>query len=263
MPHHPARAWQPDHGVGPSQRSSGEPELYGYRSRAGTACGHPAHPLQSALALTQTQNMNRPHPLRVAATASALGAALWLAGCAAPAPVPPPHVPPPVSAAPMPAPAAPPGTASTSPSAGSAGWAWTARMDAAAQRLRDQLGGGAEVAQTTDQRLWISLPNEQAFPPGRSAVSKPAGAWLDQVAVALRGLPQAEVQIVGQPDGQSSNTSLALDRAASARDWMVMRGVPARRVAVSGQATKGKGKPSENRLDILIGERSSPSNPPR
>lgn len=194
------------------------------------------------------KNMSRSVLLRAAAAAP-LAAALWLAGCAAPGPVPPPHVPPPVSAAPMPAPVAP-----AVPS-GSA-WAWSPRLDAAAQRLRDQLGGGAEVAQTTDQRLWISLPIAQTFPPGRSAITKPAGAWLDQVAGALRGLPQADVQIVGQPDGQSSNTTLALDRAASARDWMVMRGVPARRVAVSAQGTKGRDRSVENRLEILIGERS-------
>lgn len=197
------------------------------------------------------KNMLRSRPLRAAAGAFPLALVLWLAGCAAPAPVPPPNVPPPVGAAPMPAPAAP---SATAPS-GSA-WAWSPRLDAAAQRLRDQLGGGAEVAQTTDQRLWISLPIAQAFPPGRSAITKPAGAWLDQVAGALRGLPQADVQIVGQPDGQSSNTTLALDRAASARDWMVMRGVPARRVAVSAQGTKGRDRSVENRLEILIGERS-------
>lgn len=133
-------------------------------------------------------------------------------------------------------------------------------MDAAAQRLRDQLRG-PEVAQTTDQRLWISLPNAETFAPGRSAISRPAGAWLDQVALALRGVPQAEVQIVGQPDGQSGNTALALDRAASARDWMVMRGVPARRVAVSAQSTRNRPK-GENRLEILIGERAASAGPP-
>lgn len=192
--------------------------------------------------------MTRSLTLRPALAGCGLAAALWLSGCAAPAPVPPPSVPPPVSAAPAPA--------ASAPSAG--GWAWSSRLDAAAQRLRDQLDGGAEVAQTTDQRLWISLPNAAAFPPGRAAVSKPAGAWLDRVANALRSLPQAEIQIVGQPDGQSTNSALALDRAQSARDWMVMRGVPARRVAVSAQTTRGKAKASaeSNRLDILIGERA-------
>ena len=174
-------------------------------------------------------------------------AVLWLAGCAAPPPVPPPPVPPPVSAAPTPAPA--PNT----------GWIWSPRLDAAAQRLRDTLhGSGVEVAQTTDQRLWLSLPGAETFPTGRSAITRPAGGWLDQVALALRGLPQAEVQIVGQPDArQGGGIALALDRAASARDWMVMRGVPARRVAVSGQGPKGKTQLAESRLDILIGERSA------
>jgi outer membrane protein OmpA-like peptidoglycan-associated protein len=185
---------------------------------------------------------------------AALAATLALAGCAAPPVVPPPHVPPPVSAAPMPA-APTPGSASGSAS-GSA-WAWSPRLDSAARSLRDSLSSsGVEVAQTTDQRLWLSLPGAETFPIGRSALTRPAGGWLDQVALALKSLPQAEVQIVGQPDvRQGGGTALALDRAASARDWMVMRGVPARRVAVSGQSPKGKTAVAESRLDILIGER--------
>ena len=176
---------------------------------------------------------------------AALAAALLLAGCALPPPVPPPNVPPPVSAAPMPAPAS------------NGAWTWSSRLDAAARRLRDSLGSsGIEVAQTTDQRLWLSLPGAETFPLGRSAVTRPAGGWLDQVALALRELPQAEVQIVGQPDVGRGSSALALDRAASARDWMVMRGVPARRVAVSGQGPKGRNGNAESRLDILIGERA-------
>lgn len=197
-------------------------------------------------------------PQRLVATAAAV--VLVLAGCAAPPPVPPPHVPPPVSAAPMPAPptGAVPAPAGGAPAASGSPWAWSPRMDAAAQRLRDVLSGsGVEVAQTTDQRLWLSLPGAETFPLGRSALTRPAGAWLDQVAAALRTLPQAEVQIVGQPDATRGGSALAVDRAASARDWMVMRGVPARRVAVSGQAPKGKTAVAENRLDILIGERAA------
>ncbi len=199
---------------------------------------------------------------RLGAAAAAVAVALLLAACAAPAPVPPPHVPPPVSAAPMPAPpssgAPGPATAGASPTSSASPWAWSPRLDAAAQRLRDGLSGtGVEVAQTTDQRLWLSLPGAETFAPGRPALTRPAGAWLDQVAAALRTLPQAEVQIVGQPDAtRGGGSALAVDRAASARDWMVMRGVPARRVAVSGQAPKGRtAVAAENRLDILIGER--------
>lgn len=198
-------------------------------------------------------------PRRPGTSAAATAAiALVIAGCAAPPPVPAPHVPPPVSAAPMPA---PPGAAAPAAGGAAAGasspWTWSPRMDAAAQRLRDVLSGsGVDVAQTTDQRLWLSLPGAETFPLGRSALTRPAGAWLDHVAATLRTLPQAEVQIVGQPDPNRGGSALAVDRAASARDWMVMRGVPARRVAVSGQAPKGRAAVAENRLDILIGERT-------
>ncbi len=187
---------------------------------------------------------------------TAAAAALWLAGCATPLvpppAVPPPTVPPPVAPAPLPQ-----GTAPVPVAPG--GWFWSKEMDDAAARLRAALrGSGVDVAQTTDQRLWLSVAVDDAFPAGRSALKAPAGAWLDEVALALRGLPRAEVQIVGQSDAKGGGgVALALDRAASARDWMVMRGVAARRVAVSGKAPRTAAAGGSNRIDILIGERSA------
>lgn len=174
---------------------------------------------------------------------AALGTALMLGGCALPK-VSTPALPPPVSAAPLPA--APAGA-----------WVWSPQIDSAGSKLRSGLfGSGADVSQTSDQRLWISLPADTTFAAGRSAVTPAAGAWLDQVAASLRAMPRAEVQIVGPVDAKGG-AALAVDRAASARDWMVMRGVPARRMAVSGQAPRGR-NPGEGRLDILIGERYTP-----
>jgi outer membrane protein OmpA-like peptidoglycan-associated protein len=156
----------------------------------------------------------------------------------------------------------PPATAST-PASGSP-YVWSDRMDSAASRLRSALlGSGVEVSQTTDQRLWLSLPGETAFAAGRSALRPPAGQWLDQVAATLKTIPQAEVQIVGNPDitagAPTGSTALALDRAASARDWMVMRGVLASRVSVSGRALRAP--VAQARLDVLIGERSLGAKP--
>lgn len=172
-----------------------------------------------------------------------LALALALAGCALPqSPAPP--VPTPVSAAPLPAVPA-------------SAWTWSPQLESAGSRLRTSLSGsGAEVSQTSDQRLWIALPAEASFPAGRSAVSPAAGAWLDQVAASLRGLPRAEVQIVGPAD-KGGGQALAVDRAASARDWMVMRGVPARRMAVSGALPSGRGAVADGRLHILVGERGT------
>jgi outer membrane protein OmpA-like peptidoglycan-associated protein len=175
----------------------------------------------------------------------ASGLALALAACALPQSAPPP-VPPPVSAAPLPV-------------APTSAWAWSPQLESAGARLRSALwGSGAEVSRTSDQRLWIALPGEASFPAGRSAVSPAAGAWLDQVAASLRSLPRAEVQIVGPADKHGGGQTLAVDRAASARDWMVMRGVAARRMAVSGAVPAGRGTAVDGRLHILVGERGTP-----
>lgn len=154
-----------------------------------------------------------------------------------------PTVPPPVAAAPL-------------PDAPSGAWAWTPDIDAAASRLRvSLLGSGVELSRTSDQRLWLSAPVEDSFAPRRPALTPGAGSWLDRVAAALRELPRAQVQIVGRPDAGGGGAALALDRAASTRDWLVMRGVPARRFAVSAQAPRGAQASAGMRLDILIGER--------
>lgn len=193
------------------------------------------------------------HESRSLLNAALAAAALVLAGCSTPV-VPPPAVPAPVPPA-QPSAAAPAAT----PAAPAGAWTWSPEMDGAASKLRSALrGSSVDVVQTTDQRLWLSVPGEDAFPAGRSAVKPAAGAWLDEVARTLRSVPRAEVQIVGTPDAKGAGgQTLALDRAASARDWMVMRGIPARRVAVSGQAPRAAKADAANRLEILIGERSA------
>ena len=191
------------------------------------------------------------HASRSLLNAGLAAAALVLAACSTPVRPPP--------AVPAPVPPAQPSAAASAvvPVAPAGAWAWSPEMDGAAATLRSALrGSGVDVVQTTDQRLWLSMPGEDAFAPGRSAVKPGAGAWLDEVARSLRKVPRAEVQIVGTPDAKGAGgQTLALDRAASARDWMVMRGVPARRVAVSGQAPKAAGA-AANRLEILIGDRA-------
>jgi outer membrane protein OmpA-like peptidoglycan-associated protein len=176
------------------------------------------------------------------AIALALSAAAVLCGCSLPQAEPPP-VPPPVSAAPLPA--------------GPAGaWTWSPELESAGTRLRAALSGsGAEISQTPDQRLWISLPAAAAFPAGRAAVSPAATPWLDRVAASVRSLPRAQVQIVGPADARGG-AALAVDRAASARDWMVMRGVPAHRMVVTGQDPRGRSPTGEARLHIFVGERT-------
>ncbi|MFZ2652627.1 MAG: hypothetical protein WA210_21205 [Burkholderiaceae bacterium] len=119
-------------------------------------------------------------------------------------------------------------------------YVWSASLAAAARKLRGELPGSTvRLAQSTDQRLWVSLAADAVFAAGRSALKPGATPWLDTIAATLRELPGADVQIFGEPDALSrdDNTSraLALDRAASTRDWMVARGLGAWRVAVAGR----------------------------
>ena len=183
------------------------------------------------------------------------GLVVLAAGCAAPRVAPP--TAPVVASTPAPMPAG-----SDAPAKAPRSYAWSSRMDDAARRLRSGLSGPPEVAVTTDQRIWVKLPTAASFPRGRAALEPAARAWLDQVALALRTVPQAEVQIVATADaGQrgAGAETLALDRAASTRDWLVARGLPAPRVSVAALASRAAaGAGGDLRVDVLIGERADP-----
>jgi outer membrane protein OmpA-like peptidoglycan-associated protein len=178
-----------------------------------------------------------------------LATAAWLVGCSSPKPAP----------QATPAGVWPQEGGRPGPARDGSAYAWTPKMGDTSQRLRGALfGSGIDVSQTTDQRLWLSLPVETVFPKGRSAVVPGATANLDKVAQALRDNSRAQVQIVGDADpGASGQAALALDRAASARDWIVSRGVPASRIVVASRNSRPATATDARRLDILIGERAT------
>ena len=183
---------------------------------------------------------------------------LWLGACSTPAPKPAPRATPYVvqdAAAP---PAAPASAGTARPTNGI--YAWSPAMDDTSQRLQGALrGSDVALSQTTDQRLWLSLPIDAAFAKGRSAVKPGAAASLDQVALVLRSNARAQVQIVGDPDtlaAGAGGSALALDRAASARDWIVARGIVASRIMVASRTARTGPPADAPRLDILIGERA-------
>ncbi len=194
-----------------------------------------------------------------------------LSACASAPPAPPPvTLPDTTPAAPLERPTAAPNITP----APTADYLWSDTLAAAARKLRGELpGDSASVGSSNDHRLAISFAGDAMFAPGRSALKPTATPWLDRVAAALRELPRGEVQIIGDPDPQSrddaKSRALALDRAAAARDWMVARGLPARRIAVAGRRTVAEAAPrgatapaapaSEHRLNILIGERAATS----
>jgi outer membrane protein OmpA-like peptidoglycan-associated protein len=182
-----------------------------------------------------------------AAVALSLAASLLATGCESP---------------PKPLPPTAPAVAGSAPGPARGGGAfeWTSAADRVEGELARSLSGGPVVARSTDQRVWVVLPGDASFEPGRSALRPAARGWLDRVAAASRGWPASELRIVGHTDASGSaaaNDALSLDRAASVRDWLVARGVPAPRISVAGRGARDAGlggAAGDRRVEILIGE---------
>lgn len=172
-----------------------------------------------------------------------------LAACAAPRPTP---LPPAASSAPVPG-------STPGPARGGGEFAWTRDSESAFTAFRRFLGAGPLVQRSDDDRVWLVLPGEGLYPDGRAALSLAARRWLDQVATVLQAWPASEVRLVGHTDPRgpaAANDALSLERAQSARDWLVARGVALRRITVAGRGSRDAGAPGgDRRLEVLIGER--------
>lgn len=147
------------------------------------------------------------------------------------------------------------------------GKGFSPQMEAAERQLSSALSGtGATVSRTTDERIWITLPGDLTFQPNRSALKPGATAVLDKIVLSLRGLPMADLRIVGHTDAKgaaAANDALSLDRAASTRDWLVARGMSPVRIAVAGRGSRDPlasnddeaGRATNRRVEILVGEK--------
>lgn len=179
--------------------------------------------------------------------AAALGG---LVACAnrTPAPLPPP-------AASVPVPGSAPGPARGA----GVDFAWTRDAESAFTAFNRFLGAGPIVRRSDDDRVWVVLPGEHLYPDGRAALAPAAQRWLDQVALVMKAWPASEARLVGHADPRGSaaaNDALSLERAQSARDWLVGRGVAARRLTLAGRGSRDAGAPGgDRRLEVLLGER--------
>lgn len=176
---------------------------------------------------------------------------LALAGCANRQPV---ALPPPAASAPV------PGSAPGPARGGSGDFVWTRDADAAFTAFSRFLGPGPLVRRSSDDRVWLVLPGQNLYPDGRAALAPAAQRWLDQVAVVMKAWPASEARLVGHADPRGStaaNDALSLERAQSARDWLVGRGVPVRRLTLAGRGSRDAGAPGgDRRLEVLLGEQS-------
>ena len=169
-----------------------------------------------------------------------------LAGCAnkAASPTPPPA---PVAAAPAAsAPAAAPwvpGAAASAPAP-----AQVRASLVAEQRRLSELFRGTPVVFTlqSDGSLKVDVPLGFCFDKGAMAVKPPLAAVLDRLARGQRSEP-TKLRVAAALDAGTNNQNLARDRAASARDYLVARGVHATRLTLA-PAAQGEG------IEIVVSE---------
>jgi outer membrane protein OmpA-like peptidoglycan-associated protein len=149
------------------------------------------------------------------------------------------------------------------------GYVWSKNMEDKKRAMEAATAGtGTVVTQTADNQLKLSIPNDISFDTGRYDIKTNLRPILDQFAQGLSQQVSMEVKIVGHTDNTGSdaiNNPLSVNRAQSARDYLVSRGVNASRMAIDGQGSREPiadnateaGRARNRRIDIFLAERSA------
>lgn len=147
------------------------------------------------------------------------------------------------------------------------GYIWSKQMEDKKRAMEQATAGtGTVVTQTADNQLKLSIPNDISFDTGRADIKPNLRPILDQFAQGLGQQPSMEVRIVGHTDNTGSdaiNNPLSVNRAQSARDYLVARGVSSARIAIDGRGSRepiadngtAEGRARNRRIDIFLAER--------
>jgi outer membrane protein OmpA-like peptidoglycan-associated protein len=122
------------------------------------------------------------------------------------------------------------------------GYLWSQKMQQQkADMERATAGTGVAVSQTADNRLKLDIPSDVSFASGRSDISASFAPILNQFATTLNQNTQTTITIIGHTDSTGSdaiNNPLSVDRASSARDYLVSRGVARERYQTEGRGSR-------------------------
>jgi outer membrane protein OmpA-like peptidoglycan-associated protein len=152
------------------------------------------------------------------------------------------------------------------------GYIWSRHMqDKKAAMERATMGSGVQVTQTPDNQLKLNIPSDISFDTGRADIKPNLRPILDQFASGLATQPNTELQIIGHTDNTGSdavNDPLSVQRAQSARNYLVARGVDPARIAIAGRGEREPiadnsteaGRARNRRVEIFLGERANVAN---
>ncbi len=148
------------------------------------------------------------------------------------------------------------------------GYVWSKSMEDKKRAMEQATAGtGTVVTQTADNQLKLTIPSDISFDSGRSDIRPNLRPILDQFAQGLGQQPSMEVRIVGHTDNTGSdavNNPLSVNRAQSARDYLVSRGVSSSRISIDGRGSREPiadnateaGRARNRRIDIFLAERA-------
>jgi len=148
------------------------------------------------------------------------------------------------------------------------GYLWSQRMENQKQQMEQATQGtGVAVTQTANNELKLNIPSDVSFDTGKANIKSNFAPILDQFAAGLRNNPNAEVRIIGHTDNTGTdaiNDPLSIQRAASTRDYLVSRGVPAAAIRIDGRGSRepvadnnsAAGRAQNRRVEIFTGERA-------
>lgn len=152
------------------------------------------------------------------------------------------------------------------------GYLWSRRMqEQKAEMERATAGTGVAVTQTADNRLKLDIPSDISFATGRSDISASFSPVLNRFATTLQQNPVTTITIVGHTDSTGNdaiNNPLSLDRANSARDYLVAHGVSRQRIMTDGRGSyepiasnaNESGRARNRRVEIFVAEPAQAAN---
>lgn len=151
------------------------------------------------------------------------------------------------------------------------GYIWSKNMqEKKAAMEKATAGTGVSVTQTPDNQLKLNIPSDISFDTGRADIKPNLRPILDQFAAGLKDQPNTEIRIIGHTDNVGSdsvNDPLSLQRASSARNYLVDRGVASSRVMIDGRGehepiadnSTEAGRAKNRRVEIYLAERQTVS----
>ncbi|HUX30317.1 MAG TPA: OmpA family protein [Thiobacillus sp.] len=146
------------------------------------------------------------------------------------------------------------------------GYLWSKHMEKQKVEMEQATQGtGISVSQTADNQLKLDIPSDVSFDTNRYEIKSNLRPILDRFATTLNQNPVTMVTIIGHTDSTGTdaiNNPLAVNRAASTRDYLVARGVATNRIAIDGRGSREpiadnntvEGRAKNRRVEIFVAE---------